>query len=50
MTKYEITLDQVNQLIVILAELPAKHSFNAISLLRDLPKLLDDEAVNDPES
>lgn len=46
--RYIITQEQIDQILVMLSEVPAKHSFNSIIILKQLPKL--DEPADKPKA
>jgi hypothetical protein len=41
--KFEITLEEINKVLQALAEMPAKYSFESISILRGLKPLQEKE-------
>lgn len=46
MEEYKINKKQLELLMNVLAEIPAKHSFNAINLIRNLPLIQNEDEKN----
>lgn len=45
--KFEITLEEVNKVLQALAEMPAKYSFESITILRGLKPIVPEKKVED---